>query len=285
MVSMLLPLLLSAQKLPEDIQAEKVAGGLKYADGIVWSRDGFLVFADAVKREVYRLDAGAPPKPTKEDENGAQGLAYDLQGRLYFCESMGRRIVRLDRRGKMDTVIEGFEGKKLNSPNDIVVRKDGQIYFTDPAFASAVDTRELDFNGIFHINPKGEVEAVARWKTRPDGIAFSNDGKTLFVTDSDRHAVVAFDLDGRGGAANQRDVITGIKGVPLGIRTDVTGRFYVCARGLFIYTPAGKLEVELFKDEVVTNCAFGDADFETLYAATPKAVYKLRLNVKGAVQY
>jgi gluconolactonase len=270
----------------DNMQAERVATNLRYTDGMVWSRSGFLVFSDVLRKKIYRLDPGKPPSPTNEETNSAQGLTYDVQERLYICEPLNRRILRLDRKGKQETLVDNFQGKKFNSPNDIVVRKDGHIYFTDPAFAGAVDTRELDFNGIFHITPKGEIDAVAKWQTRPNGIALSADGKTLFVTDSDRHAVVAFDLENRSGtAANPRDVIKNIQGVPGGIRTDVNGRFYVGAQGLGVYSPEGKLQHQLMSGEVVTNLAFGDPDFETLYVSGRKAIYKLRLGVKGAIQY
>ena len=269
----------------DNIQAERVATGLQYADGMTWARAGFLVFGDVVRNRVYRLDPGVPPKPTPASEGGAQGFAYDSQARLYMCELVNRRLVRMDTRGKTETLAESFQGKKLNSPNDVVVRKDGNVYFTDPAFGSAIDQRELDFNGIFHVSPKGEVDIVAKWQTRPNGITISNDGKTLFVTDSDRHAVVAFDLDGRGGASNQRDIVPKIDGVPGGIRADVNGRLYVAAKGLAIYSHDGKLVHTLLPGEIITNCAFGDNDFETLYASGRKAIYKIRLGVKGALQY
>jgi len=270
----------------DNIQAERLATGFLYADGMVWAREGFLVFGDVLKRKVYRLDPGTPPKATPEGEGeGVQGLAYDTQARLYLCELVNRRVIRMDRRGKTETLVDSYLGKKLNSPNDIAVRKDGNVYFTDPAFGSAIDQRELDFNGIFRVSPKGDVEAIAKWQTRPNGIAISGDGKTLFVTDSDRHTVVAFDLESHGGASNQRDVIRKIDGVPGGIRTDVNGRLYVAANGLGVYSPEGKLEHTLLPGEIITNCAFGDNDFETLYASGRKSIYKIRLGVKGALQY
>jgi gluconolactonase len=276
---------LSAQDF-ENIQAERVATNLRFTDGMVWSRSGFLVFSDGLKKKIYRLDPGKPPSPTNEETNSAQGLAYDNQDRLYICEPVNRRIVRMDRKGRQEMLVDSFQGKKLNAPNDIVVRKDGHVYFTDPAFGSAIDTRELAFNGIFHITPKGETEVLAKWQTRPNGIALSADGKTLYVTDSDRHAVVAFDLENKSGsAANPRDVIKNIEGVPGGIRTDVNGHFYVAARGLGVYSPDGKLQHQLLGGEIVTNLAFGDADFETLYVSGRKSIYKLRLGIKGALQY
>ncbi len=272
-------------QLFDDVQAERVATGLQYADGMVWARQGFLAFADVAKKKIYRLDPGSPPKPTEEDNNGAEGLAYDTQARLYICEPGLRRVMRLDQKGKLETLVDGFEGKKFNAPNDIVVRHDGQVYFTDPAFGNAADHRELDFNGVFHLTPKGEIEAAAKWKTRPNGVALSGDGKTLYVGDADRHAVVAFEVDGRGAVSNPRDLIKNIDGVPNGIRTDVTGRIYIGANGLKIYSPEGKLLRTLLEGEIVTNCAFGDNDFETLYVSGRKSIYKIRLGVKGALQY
>ena len=268
-----------------EIMSERVATGMLYVDGVVWSRDGFLVFSDAGRRMIYRLDAGVAPKPTEENKNGARGLAYDTQARLYICESVNRRLVRMDHKGKQEVLAETFQGKKFNSPNDVVVRKDGNIYFTDPAFGSDAGTRELDYNGIYRIPPKGDIELVAKWKTRPNGIAISGDGKSLFITDSDRRVVVAFDLDGKGAATTQHDVVRNIQGVPGGLRTDVNGRFYVAARGLGVYSKDGKLVHTFLPTEVLTNCAFGDADFQTIYASARKAVYKIRIAVKGAVQY
>jgi gluconolactonase len=276
--------LLFAQNFDE-IQAEHIVDNMKYADGIVWSRDGFLLFSDPGADRIYRLDPGAKAKTGRENAGGAEGLAEDAQGRLYVCESRNRCVTRTDRKGAIEVIAANFEGKKLNSPNDIVVRKDGQIYFTDPAFGSDIDHRELDFNGIFHVNPKGEMEAVARWKTRPNGIALSPDGKALYVSDSDRHAVAAFDLDGRGAASNQRDIIANIHGVPGGVRVDAAGRIYVAARGLGIYSREGKLVHTLLESELATNCAFGDSDFETLYVMSRDKLFRLRLGVKGAVQY
>lgn len=272
-------------QIPDQVEVTRVASGLRHPAGLAWSRDGFLVIADGLKREIYRLDADQRAKPTHQDTNGAQGLAYDTQSRLYICEADTRRLVRLDKRGKFETIAESFEGRKLNSPNDVTVRRDGHVYFTDPAFAGAIDRRELSFNGVFHVNPKGEIEAIARWQTRPNGVALSPDGRKLFVSDADRHAVVEFDLDGKGIASNPRDFVSGIQGVPAGLRLDVAGRLYVSAQGLAIYTPDGKLARTLLDSERVVNCTFGETDLEALYVATPKDIYRLRIGVKGALQY
>lgn len=272
-------------QLPEEVEVDRVASGLRFPAGLAWSRDGFLVIADSGRHQIYRLDSGQRPKPTNQNSSAARGLAYDTQSRLYICEGTTRRLVRLDKRGTTETLAENFEGHKLNAPNDVVVRRDGHAWFTDPAFAGAVDRNELGFSGIFHLSPKGELEAVARWQTRPDGIALSADGKKLYVADADRHAVVAFDLDSKGAATNQRDFIAHIDGVPAALSTDVTGRLYVSAHGLAIYGTDGKLQRTLLSSQRVVSCAFGGTDLESLYVATQKEVFRVKLGVKGALQY
>jgi sugar lactone lactonase YvrE len=266
-------------------ESEKVASNLQFVDGLAWSRSGFLAVADVRQRRIFQLDADPHPKVLRENDGGASGLAYDLQGRLYICESETRRVTRLDQKGKIETLAEGYQGRKFNAPNDIVVRKDGHVYFTDPAFGSANDRRELDFYGIWHMAPKGDLDAVAKWQTRPNGVALSADGKMLFVTDSDRHVVVAFDLDRAGLAGNQRDAIRNVAGVPGGIRTDSDGRFYVAAKGVGVYSPQGKLQRTLLESENASNCAFGEGDLESLFIAARGSIYRVKLGVKGALQY
>ncbi|HVV44252.1 MAG TPA: SMP-30/gluconolactonase/LRE family protein [Bryobacteraceae bacterium] len=272
-------------QIPAEVDLSIVAGSMRFPAGLAWSRDGFLIIADSGKREIYRVDPKQRPKPTHQDANGVQGIAYDSDGRLYLCETAARKLVRMDRRGKMETIAAAFEGKKLNGPSEVVVRHDGQTYFTDPAFAGAIDQRELDFNGVFHVKTNGDVEALARWKTRPNGVALSADGKKLFVSDADRHAIVQFDLDSRGGATASRDFITGVHGVPAGLRLDTTGQLFVGAEGLAVYSPEGKLVRTLVESRRVLNCAFGGPDLNLLYIATPKEIIEVKIGVKGALQY
>jgi len=268
-------------------EAEKIASNFQFADGIAWARAGFLAVADVRRNTLFRYEGDVRPeiKPWRENSGGASGLAYDLQERLWICESANRRVTRLDQSGKLETLADSYQGKKFNAPNDIVVRRDGHVYFTDPAFGSAVDRRELDFHGVWHIGPKGEMDVVARWQTRPNGITISADGKVLYVTDSDRHAVVAFDLDRAGTASNQRDLIKNVTGVPGGIRIDVDGRLYVAAKGIAVYSPQGKLQRTLMETENASNCAFGSGDLESLFISARTSVYRVRPGVKGALQY
>lgn len=266
-------------------ESQKVASALKFADGLAWSRSGYLAVADVRKKTIIRLGGSAEPQELIVNDGGASGLAFDVQGRLSVCESEARRVTRSDLKGKTETLADSFEGKKLNGPNDVVVRRDGHIYFTDPAFGNATDRRELSYYGIYHIGLKGEFEAIARWQTRPNGIALAADGRTLYVTDSDRHAVVAFDVGRNGEAEKPRDVVRNISGVPGGIRTDVDGRLYVAAKGIAVYTAAGKLERTLIDSNNCTNCTFGEADLEYLFVSSRSDIYRIKMGVKGALQY
>jgi gluconolactonase len=273
----------------EHMEIQRVAKGLHFADGPVWSYDGFLLFSDTVVDQLHKWTAGPGDTIFSDHAGGAMGNAYDTEGRLYTCEFRQRRLTRTLKNGKVEVLAARFEGKRLNAPNDVVVRRDGQVYFTDPAFGNQEDARELDFYGVFHVTPKGEVEAVARWKTRPNGIALSPNGKTLYVSDSDAHLVRAFDLDGKGAATKERVMIEKIPGVPDGLRTDENGNLYVAAKAVYVYAlpsngPA-KLLGEVPVQETPSNLAFGDPDLETLYITARTAVYRVRLGVKGALPY
>src|SRR4029077_8549160 len=205
------------------------------------------------------------------------------KGSLYTCEFRERRITRTDKKGKVDVIAARFEGKRLNAPNDVVVRRDGNIYFTDPAFGNQEDTRELDFNGVFRVTARGQIEAVAKWKTRPNGLALSPNGRMLYVSDSDAQSIHAFDMDRPGVASNDRVVVSKIPGVPAGLRTDEMGNIYVAAKNVLVYSPQGELLHTINMGETPSILAFGDPDFSTLYVTARTSVYRVRVGVKGSV--
>ena len=282
--ALLLIPLASAQNFAE-MKIEKIGKGFQFTEGPAWSREGFLLFSDCNANKLYKFTGGVGTADYADIPGGPNGNTYDVQGRLYTCEFHSRRVTRTSKKGGVEVLASKFEGKRLNAPNDIIVRRDGHLYFTDPAFGDQQDNRELDFFGVFHMTPKGELEAIARWKTRPNGITLSANGKVLYVADSDARVVRAFDLDKSGAASKERVVIENIEGVPDGIRTDEKGNIYVAARHVFVYSedakPIGKIE---FSDPP-SNITFGDADLETLFITARTFVYRVRLGVKGALQY
>ncbi|MGI8989334.1 MAG: SMP-30/gluconolactonase/LRE family protein [Bryobacteraceae bacterium] len=287
-ISALYAIVFSAAVFAQDfskILVEKVEHKFSFTEGPVWSRDGYLLFSDVPNDRILKLVPGEKSTVFRDDTHGANGNTLDSQGRLYSCESKSRRVIRTDKKGRIEVLAEKWQGKRLNAPNDIVVRKDGHIYFTDPAFGNQADARELDFYGIYHIAPKGQMSVIARPQGRPNGIAFSPNGRILYVANSDEHNIRAYDVDKNGETSNERVIVSGIEGVPDGIRTDEKGNIYVAAKGIAIYNSEGKLLHTIDLAETPANCAFGDADFQTLYVTARTSLYRVRMDVKGSVQY
>jgi sugar lactone lactonase YvrE len=265
----------------DDVKVERAADKLLFAEGPAWAHEGWLIFCDVPSNRMMKFVPGEGTQVYRENSNGAEGNAIDSQGRLYTCEARARRVTRTDKKGKIDVIAEKFEGKRLNAPNDITVRHDFQTYFTDPAFGSQMEGRELNFFGVYHISPKGDLEVIAKPKGRPNGIALAPGGKILYVTNSDEKKVYAYDLDKNGVASNERVALSGIEGIPDGIRTDEKGNLYIAAKAVLIYTPEGKLIRQIPLSEKPSNLAFGDSDLQSLYVTARTSVYRLRLPVKG----
>jgi gluconolactonase len=270
---------------PEEYTVQVVAMGMRYADGPVWSLEDFLLFSDTVTDKQHKYTPGKGVTEVGTRPGGTAGNAYDDKGNLYTCEFRERRVTRSAKNGKTEVIAARFEGKRLNAPNDVVVRRDGNVYFTDPAFGNQEDARELDFNGVFRVTTRGQIEAIAKWKTRPNGIALSPNGRTLYVSDADSQTIHTFDLDRGGAASNDRVLISKIPGVPAGMRTDEMGNLYVAAQAVLVYSPAGELLRTFAMAETPSNLAFGDPDFSTLFVTARTSVYRIRVGVKGSVPY
>jgi gluconolactonase len=264
-----------------NIRIDKVATGYAFAEGPAWSPMGFLIFSDIPNNKLLQFMPGQPASVFRTDSNGATGNRFDGQGRLYSCEAHARRVTRTDKKGKVEVLAERWQGKRLNAPNDLAVRKEGDVFFTDPAFGNQQDTRELDFFGVYHVSRKGELELIAKPKGRPNGIALAPDGRTLYVSNSDERNVRAYDLDKSGAASNERVLVSGMEGVPDGICVDEKGNLYVAANGLQVYSPEGKALGMIQTEETPSNCAFGDPDFGSLYITARSSLYRARLDVKG----
>jgi gluconolactonase len=262
----------------------RVAGSFAFVEGPVWDKRGYLLFSDIYNSRIMKITASDHPEIHREFTNAANGNSMDAQGRLYSCERDGHRVVRQEEDGSVTVVASQYQGKRLNSPNDVVVRHDGQVYFSDPASAALLEPQELSFNGLYHVNPKGEVTLIAKM-ARPNGVAITPDGRTLYVADSQERKILAYDLDSEGNASHERVAIQGIEGSPDGLRVAANGNLYIACKGIAIYTPAGKLLKMIEFPETPANCAFGGSDLQTLYVTARTSIYSVRIPDKGSLQY
>lgn len=267
-----------------EVAVERMATGFRFTEGPALTPDSVLLFSDIPNNRIHQIVSGKGVSVFREDSGGANGNFVDERGRLYTCEGGARRVTRTSKDGKLEVLAERFEGKRFNAPNDIVVRKDGHVYFTDPAFGSSQDNRELPYFGVFHITPKGEVNLVAKWDKRPNGIALSPNERTLYVAGSDERIIRAYDLDRQGNATNPRIMIAGIDGVPDGIRVDSKGNIYVACNAVAIYSPEGKLLRAISMPETPANIEVYDKGEWLVFVTARTSVYRIRQEKKEPVQ-
>jgi gluconolactonase len=265
---------------------ERVGTGFSFVEGPVWVKQGsgYLLFSDIYNSRTMKIATPNHPEVYRKYTHAGNGNSMDVQGRLYTAERDGHRVVRQEKDGTETVIASEYEGKRLNSPNDVVVRRDGQVYFSDPASAAVLDPRELSFNGLYHVSPQGKVSLIAKMP-RPNGVALTQDGRTLYVADSQEKKIIAYDLDKDGNATNGRTLISGIEGTPDGLRVAANGNLYVACHGIAIYTPNGKLIKMIEFPETPVNCAFGGPDLKTLYVTARTSVYRVRVPDEGSSQY
>jgi gluconolactonase len=270
-----LPLAAPAQSFT-DLKFERLAQGYRFTEGPAWSKEGYLVFSDTPSDRLLKWVPGNPVEVFRSDAHGPAGNAFDAQGRLYTCETRTRRVTRTDKTGKIEVIAERWDGKRLNAPNGIVAAKNGSVYFTDPAFGEQSDHRELDFYGVYHIPVKGPILLVAKLTTRPHGVALSPNGRVLYVSDADAKNIRAWDLDKNGEPSNDRVLVPKIAGIPSGIAVDAQANLWVLENGIGIYSPEGKLLHLIESHDVSSACAFGEADYKTLFITSRAQVLRAR---------
>jgi gluconolactonase len=263
---------------------EKYGGDFAYIEGPVWSKKGYLLFSDMFDSRIMKMTAPNHAEIYRDFTNGANGNSMDVQGRLYSCERDGRRVVRMEKDGKLTVIAAEYQGKRLNDPNDVVVRRDGQVYFTDPLPPDVLYSPAMDYAGVYHVTPQGAISLVAKMR-RPNGVALTPDGRTLYVADTTEKKIMAYDLDAQGNASGERVFISGIDGGPDGLRVAANGNVYIACRGIAIYTPSGKFIKMIEFPEIPANCTFGDHDLRTLYVTARTSVYRVRIPDKGYLQY
>jgi gluconolactonase len=279
---------------------EKLAGPLGFGEGPAWHPEGFLLFEDVTNNKTLKLDARGEVTVFRGDTDGANGLGFDREGRLVVCEGRsdsgrGRRLARVERDGRVTTLADRYQGKRLNSPNDLAVAAKGRVYFTDPRYGRREDL-ELDREAVYRLDPDGTLARVVDTLTRPNGILVSADERTLYVAEnaSPGGAVQlwAFDLDAAGAAARGRVLhdFGGGRGID-GMALDEGGRIWATAgtkdkAGIYVFTPdaaRGSAALTAFvpTPEDPTNCTFGGARRDVLYVTTTASLYCIRTTVRG----
>jgi len=273
----------------EQSEAERLATGFVFTEGPLWHPDGFYYFVDVRASKFYRLKPGGAAELLRENTGEGNGTTLDPQGRLVICEGGNRRLTRWPADGKFATsemLIDRFDGKRLNRPNDLVCKSDGSIYFTDPGLRVPLAEREQETAGVIRVRPDGSVSKVADFEY-PNGLAFSPDERVLYVANTRFamyiHAIV---LDGDGNMLRRRIFANmssdETEGVPDGMKVDVEGRVYCTGPGgTWVFAPSGEKLGVIRTPEVPANLCFGGPDMKTLFFTARTSIYSMRAKVPG----
>jgi sugar lactone lactonase YvrE len=251
--------------LDDNAQVEKVAGDFQFTEGPLWHPKGFLLFSDIPANTLYQWTANKKPEIFRLPSGNANGNTLDREGRLLSAEHGNRRVSRTEKDGTVVTLASQFEGKRLNSPNDLVVKSDGSIYFTDPPYGIKSEQEELGFYGVYRLAPDGKLTLLVKDFVRPNGIAFSPDEKKLYVNDSEKGHIRVFDVKSDGTLENGQLFAElkdpSKKGVPDGMKVDQEGNVYSTGPGgIWVFSPSGNLLGILEVPEVAANLAWGWGD-------------------------
>lgn len=264
---------------------EKVAGGFVFTEGPVWHPDGFFYFTDVRDSKLFRIELGRGHELVRETDGG-NGTTFDLHGRLINCEGDGRRLTRTALDGTVSVLLDRYDGKRLNRPNDVICRSDGTLFFTDPALRVPVGDRDIGEGAVYRLSPDGTCSLVC-WAEYPNGLALSPNEKTLYVANTRWSQYIhAIELDAAGAMVRRRifaDMSTdATNGVPDGMKVDQEGRLFCTgATGVWVFAPDGRLIGIVETPEVCANIAFGGADLCTLMLTASTSVYTLRVKVPG----
>ena len=279
---------MAAVRLSDLIPRQKpqvIATGFGFTEGPVWHPDGYLLFSDIPASIIYKWAPGGTPEPFITSSRESNGLTYDRQGRLVACEHSGRQVSRIAENGRMMTVVDSYEGMRLNSPNDLVVHSSGSIYFTDPPYGIDPDPGELGIRGVYRVDPDGGIKMLVSDFVRPNGLAFSPDESVLYVDDSRRRHIRAFDVHEDGALSNDRvflDMNAPAVGNPDGMKVDTQGNVYCCgAGGLWVMDPSGNHLGTVELPELPANLAFSGPDNRIIYLTARTSLYSLQVNVPG----
>jgi gluconolactonase len=282
----------------EDAELERLGTGFTFTEGPLWHPDGYLLFSDMPGDARRRWDEENGVQEVANPSNKGNGMTWDLDGRLLVCEHVTSSVVRMDPDGKgggREVLATHYDGKELNSPNDVVVKSDGTIYFTDPTYGRMPGfgierEQDLDFQGVYRIPPGGgDLQLLIDDFVQPNGLCFTADEKTLYINDTDRAHIRAFDVQDDGTIANGRVVAEGIGSGDLaigdlvdGMKLDERGNIYVTGPGgVCVFDPEGSQLGTIEVPENVGNINWGGPDWNWLFIAASTSMYRTKCNVSG----
>ncbi|HEY8256367.1 MAG TPA: SMP-30/gluconolactonase/LRE family protein [Gemmatimonadales bacterium] len=294
--------------VPSGAKLEKLVDDHGWVEGPVWVRDGgYLLFSDVVKNRIYRWAPSHGESILRErsgytgateftgPEPGSNGLALDPEGRLVFCQHGDRRVVRLERDGSITVLVDRYGGKRINSPNDLVYKSNGDLYFTDPPFGlpHTYDdpAKELPFQGVYRLGRDGTLTLLVKDLSGPNGIAFSPDERTLYISNADRTRLVwmAYEVKGDGTLGKGRVLYDGTaelanrRGTADGMKVDQNGNIFAAGPGgVYVLAPDGAILGWFDFGGNVGNVAFGE-DGSSLFIAANATMYRVRLTTRGVL--
>ena len=273
-----------------EAQIEQLGTGCQFTEGPIWNaKEKFLLFSDIPANQMKKWTPDSEITNFRDPSGKSNGLTYDKQGRLIACEHANRRVSRTEADGTVVTIASHYNGKRLNSPNDVVVKSDGTIYFTDPPYgltaAYGVEgEQELDFQGVYRLSPDGKLILLVDDFDRPNGLCFSPDESILYVNDTARMHIRAFDVRRDGALANGRIFADehGDNGAPDGMKVDERGNVYVTGPGgIWIFNRSGAHLGVIQTPEKAANLAWGGDDWGTLFITASTSLYRVQLKVSG----
>lgn len=274
-----------------DAQAERLGSGCQFTEGPLWNAAaGYLLFSDIPANQIKRWRPESEITNFRSPSGSSNGLTYDKQGRLIACEHGNRRVSRTEADGTIIAIAAHYDGKRLNSPNDVVVKSDGSIYFTDPPYGIMADNgeikgQELGFQGVYRLSADcRSLTLLADDFDRPNGLCFSSDESVLYVDDTARMHIRAFDLQPNGTLGNGRVFAeeSGENGVPDGMKVDVLGNLYATGPGgVWIFDPSGKHLGVIKIPEITANLAWGGGDWKSLFITASTSIYRVECKVSG----
>jgi len=277
--------------ISKDAKLDRVATGFGFTEGPVWDPAGFLYVSDETINKIFRVYVKDGRKEEVIALGDPDGNTYDQHGRLIDCASVLRAIIDISPDGKYKVLVDHFEGKKFNSPNDVIVGPDGGLYFTDPTLdLPEGQKQEIPFQGVYRLDSSGNVRLLTKDLSEPNGLAFSPDGKHFYVDDSEQRNIRVYDFSADATLSNGR--IFGEEpggkgeGVPDGMKVDEKGNLFVTGpQGIWVWDASGNHLGTIAIPEQHANLAWGGADFRSLYVTATTSVYRLDTKVKGFVPY